>query len=47
MANLFPDHADLYHTGIVVHDLERAKAEMSEQLGITWACGASRNNRSC
>jgi hypothetical protein len=36
MANLFPDHADLYHTGIVVHDLERAKAELSEQLGITW-----------
>jgi hypothetical protein len=36
VANLFPDHADLYHTGIVVHDLERAKAEMSEQLGITW-----------
>ena len=36
MATLFPDHADLYHTGIVVHDLEKAKAEMSEQLGITW-----------
>lgn len=31
MATLFPDHADLYHTGIVVHDLEKAKAEMSEQ----------------
>ena len=36
MANLFPDQADLYHTGIVVHDLERAKAELSEQLGIAW-----------
>lgn len=36
MPNLFPDHADLYHTGIVVHDLERAKAELSEQLGIAW-----------
>ena len=36
MATLFPDHADLYHTGIVVHDLEKAKAEMSEQLGLTW-----------
>ena len=34
--NMFPDDADLYHTGIVVHDLERAKAEMSEQLGVTW-----------
>jgi hypothetical protein len=36
VANLFPDHADMYHTGIVVHDLERAKAEMSQQLGIGW-----------
>ncbi|HEX4396102.1 MAG TPA: hypothetical protein VH136_00580 [Trebonia sp.] len=36
MATLFPDHADLYHTGIVVHDLEKAKAEMSEHLGLTW-----------
>ena len=36
VATLFPDHADLYHTGIVVHDLEKAKAEMSEQLGLTW-----------
>lgn len=36
MATLFPDHADLYHTGIVVHDLEKAKTEMSEQLGLTW-----------
>ena len=36
MANLFPDHADLYHTGIVLHDLERAKAELSGQLGIAW-----------
>ena len=35
MANLFPDHLDLYHTGIVVHDLERAKADLSGQLGIT------------
>jgi hypothetical protein len=36
VANLFPEHADLYHTGIVVHDLENAKAEMAEQLGFTW-----------
>ena len=28
-ATLFPDHADLYHTGIIVHDLERAKAGRS------------------
>jgi hypothetical protein len=36
VAKLYPDHADLYHTGIVVHDLELAKAEMSEQLGVIW-----------
>jgi hypothetical protein len=36
VATLFPDHADLYHTGIVVHDLEKAKTEMSDQLGLTW-----------
>ena len=36
MATLFPDHADLYHTGIVVHDLAKAKAEVSEHLGLTW-----------
>jgi len=36
VATLFPDHADLYHTGIVVHDLAKAKAEMCEQLGLTW-----------
>ena len=47
MATLFPDHADLYHTGIVVHDLEKAKAEMSGHLGLTWGVSepASRTRR--
>ena len=38
MATLFPDHADLYHTGIVVHDLEKAKAEMSTSSWSTARC---------
>jgi catechol 2,3-dioxygenase-like lactoylglutathione lyase family enzyme len=33
-------HADLYHTGIVVADLEAAKAEFAEALGVTWGFGS-------
>src|SRR5438067_13926869 len=29
-------HADLYHTGIVVDDIEAAKDELSVALGVTW-----------
>ena len=32
-------HADLYHTGIVVADVEAAKTEFSALLGITWGIG--------
>jgi catechol 2,3-dioxygenase-like lactoylglutathione lyase family enzyme len=30
------NHADLYHTGIVVDDVDQAKAEYSDLLGVTW-----------
>ena len=29
-------HADLYHTGIVVDDVDAAKAEYSDLMGVTW-----------
>jgi catechol 2,3-dioxygenase-like lactoylglutathione lyase family enzyme len=29
-------HADLYHTGIVVDDVDDAKAEYSDVMGVTW-----------
>jgi Glyoxalase/Bleomycin resistance protein/Dioxygenase superfamily len=29
-------HADLWHTGIVVDDLDAAKEELGAQLGLTW-----------
>ena len=29
-------HADLFHTGIVVDDLEADKDELGELLGVTW-----------
>ncbi len=35
------DAADLWHTGIVVDDLESAKAELSHELGVTWRDGGS------
>ncbi len=35
------DHADLWHTGIVVDDLEAAKAELGDQLGVTWFEGGA------
>jgi Glyoxalase/Bleomycin resistance protein/Dioxygenase superfamily len=31
--------ADLFHTGIVVDDLESAKAEFGSLLGLTWLVG--------
>jgi catechol 2,3-dioxygenase-like lactoylglutathione lyase family enzyme len=30
------DHAALFHTGIVVDDLDAAKEELGVQLGVTW-----------
>jgi hypothetical protein len=35
------DHADLFHTGIVVDDLEAAKSELGEALGVTWHDGGA------
>jgi hypothetical protein len=35
------DHADLFHTGIVVDDLEAAKVELGEALGVTWHDGGA------
>lgn len=35
------DPADLWHTGIVVDDLDAAKAELGEQLGLTWYEGGA------
>jgi Glyoxalase/Bleomycin resistance protein/Dioxygenase superfamily len=32
-------HEDLYHTGIVVDDIESAKDEYADLLGITWLEG--------
>ena len=32
-------HADLYHTGIVVDDIEAAKDEYADVLGLTWLEG--------
>jgi hypothetical protein len=34
-------HADLFHTGIVVDDLETAKDELGGQLGLTWFEGGA------
>jgi catechol 2,3-dioxygenase-like lactoylglutathione lyase family enzyme len=34
-------HTDLFHTGIVVDDLEAAKAELGEALGVTWHDGGA------
>ncbi len=34
-------HADLFHTGIIVDDLEAAKHELGEQLGVTWFEGGA------
>jgi hypothetical protein len=34
-------HKNLFHTGIVVDDLEAAKAELGEQLGVTWFEGGT------
>jgi lactoylglutathione lyase len=31
------DPRGIYHTGIAVHDLERAKREFEDSLGIVWA----------
>ena len=33
--------ANLFHTGIVVDDLAAAKAELGEQLGVTWFEGGA------
>lgn len=35
------DHRDLFHTGIVVDDVELAKEELSATLGVTWGAGGS------
>ncbi len=34
-------HADLWHTGIVVDDLQAAKAEIGHELGVTWRDGGA------
>ncbi len=34
-------HADFFHTGIVVDDLAAAKAELGERLGVTWTEGGA------
>ncbi len=34
-------HDDLWHTGIVVDDLEAAKIEYAERLGVTWYEGGA------
>ena len=34
-------HSDLYHTGIVVTDVDAAKAELTVTLGITWGFEAA------
>lgn len=34
-------HADLWHTGTVVNDLEAAKAEIGHELGVTWRDGGA------
>jgi hypothetical protein len=39
--NRLLDPADLWHTGIVVDDLDAAKAELGEQLGLTWYEGGA------
>lgn len=31
-----PAHANLFHSGIVVDDLERAMAELGEEVGVRW-----------
>jgi catechol 2,3-dioxygenase-like lactoylglutathione lyase family enzyme len=33
------DHADLYHTGFVVDDLEAEQQEYGRLLGVTWLTG--------
>lgn len=34
-------HTNLFHTGIVVHDLAAAMAELGERLGVTWTQGGA------
>jgi hypothetical protein len=34
--HIVPRHADLYHTGIVVTDIEETMAEYERVLGVTW-----------
>lgn len=34
-------HEDLFHTGIVVDDLESAKKELGDQLGVRWFEGGA------
>jgi hypothetical protein len=34
-------HADLFHTGIVVDDLDAAKDELGSTLGVTWREGGA------
>jgi Glyoxalase/Bleomycin resistance protein/Dioxygenase superfamily len=35
------NHADLFHTGIVVDDLASAKEELGAALGVTWRDGGA------
>jgi Glyoxalase/Bleomycin resistance protein/Dioxygenase superfamily len=35
------NHADLFHTGIVVDDLASAKEELGGSLGVTWRDGGA------
>jgi catechol 2,3-dioxygenase-like lactoylglutathione lyase family enzyme len=35
-------HGDLFHTGIVVDDLEAAKEEFGRRLGLTWLEGGGK-----
>jgi hypothetical protein len=37
-----PNHADLYHTGVVVTDLVGSMAEYERTLGVTWGFGSHR-----
>lgn len=34
-------HSNLFHTGMIVDDLEAAKAELGERLGVTWFEGGA------
>ena len=39
--NHHPRHEDLFHTGVVVDDLDAARDELGERLGLTWFEGGA------